>query len=181
VSVVGTIILVGWAFWIYWIAAAAGTDKAGRTMWGRFAGIPVAIVLIGLFVTRVKTIKQTITDDHWLQTIGLVIFVLGMALAIWARLYLGRNWGRPMSQKADPHLVTTGPYKNVRHPIYSGLILALIGTALAISWYLLIAVVLIGPYFIYSAVIEDRQLGARLPDTYPDYKESTQMLVPFIF
>ena len=67
-------------------------------------------------------------------------FVLGLALAVWARVYLGRNWGMPMSRRADPELVTTGPYRRVRHPIYSGLILAMAGTAIAVSLYWLNAV-----------------------------------------
>ena len=116
-----------------------------------------------------------------MQAIGLVIFLLGLALAIWARVYLGRNWGMPMTEKADPELVTTGPYSTIRHPIYSGLILAMVGTAVAISLYWLIAVVLLGAYFIYSAVMEERYMAGLFPDTYPRYKQATKMLIPYIF
>jgi len=117
------------AFWIYWLVASAGV-KAGRTRWSRFAGSRVAIVLIIFLLLRLKVIKghHVVTSDPWLQAIGLVIFLLGLALAIWARVYLGRNWGMPMTEKADPELVTTGPYSTIRHPIYSGLILAMAGT-----------------------------------------------------
>jgi protein-S-isoprenylcysteine O-methyltransferase Ste14 len=115
-----------------------------------------------------------------LQGIGLTVFFLGLALAVWARLYLGRNWGMPMSQKADPELITTGPYHVIRHPIYSGIILALIGTTIATSLYLLVAVVLIGGYFVYSATAEERYMTGRFPDTYPRYKRSSKMLIPFI-
>jgi len=93
----------------------------------------------------------------------LAVFVLGLALAVWARLYLGRNWGMPMSQKADPELVTTGPYRRVRHPIYSGIILAMIGTTIAVSLYWLVAVVLIGAYFTYSAITEERFMASGGP------------------
>jgi protein-S-isoprenylcysteine O-methyltransferase Ste14 len=115
-----------------------------------------------------------------LQVTGLVIFLLGLALAVWARVFLGRNWGMPMSEKADPELVTTGPYRTVRHPIYSGIILAMIGTTLAVSLYWLIAVALLGAYFGYSAVMEERYMAGRFPGSYPPYKNSTKMLVPFI-
>jgi protein-S-isoprenylcysteine O-methyltransferase Ste14 len=124
---------------------------------------------------------HAVTRNLWLQVIGLVIFLLGLALAVWARAYLGRNWGMPMSEKADPELVTTGPYSTVRHPIYSGIILAMIGTTVAVSWYWLVAVVLLGAYFIYSAVMEERYMAGRFPDAYPKYKQSTKMLIPFIF
>jgi protein-S-isoprenylcysteine O-methyltransferase Ste14 len=86
-----------------------------------------------------------------------------------------------MSEKVDPELVTTGPYSRVRHPIYSGIILAMIGTAIAVSWYWLLAVVLLGAYFVYSAVMEERYIAGLFPDTYPAYKRSTKMLVPFVF
>ena len=86
-----------------------------------------------------------------------------------------------MTEKADPELVTTGPYRWIRNPIYSGLILALIGTALAISIQLLVVVVLVGGYFVYSAVMESRYMAEQFPDTYPAYRRSTKMLVPFVF
>jgi protein-S-isoprenylcysteine O-methyltransferase Ste14 len=183
VHAVAVVILVLWvAFWIYWLAAATTGVKAGRTRWGRFVGVRIVFVLLALLLVRTRAFKggQTITKDPWLQAVGLVVFLSGLALAIWARRYLGRNWGMPMSEKADPELVTTGPYRKVRHPIYSGIILAMIGTAIAVSWYWLLAVVLLGAYFIYSAVMEERYMGGLFPDTYPAYKRSTKMLVPFV-
>jgi protein-S-isoprenylcysteine O-methyltransferase Ste14 len=181
---VGVTILVVWiAFWIYWFIAAASGTKAGRTRWGQFVGFRLAIFLLIVVLVRARVWNghATITNDPWLQAIGLVIFLSGLAFAIWARLYLGRNWGTPMTEKVDPELVTTGPYKKVRHPIYSGIILAMIGTAVAVSWYWLFAAGLVGAYFIYSAFREERYIAGRFPDTYPGYKRSTKMLLPFIF
>jgi protein-S-isoprenylcysteine O-methyltransferase Ste14 len=179
---VDIIILVGWvAFWIYWLAASFGV-KTGRSPLARFAGIRVGAILVILLLLRTRALKgHTTTNNHWLQGIGLAIFLLGLALAIWARVYLGRNWGMPMSQKVDPELITSGPYSKVRHPIYSGLILAMIGTAIAVSLYWLIAVVLLGGYFVYSAIMEERFMAGNFPDSYPQYKRSTKMLIPFVF
>jgi isoprenylcysteine carboxyl methyltransferase (ICMT) family protein YpbQ len=175
-------ILVGWVvFWIYWLAVSVGV-KAGRTQWSRLAGVRLAIILIVLLLLRLRILKghRAGPSDPWLQGIGLALFVLGLALAVWARVYIGRNWGMPMSEKADPELVTTGPYRVIRHPIYSGIILAMIGTAVAVSLYWLIAVVLLGGYFVYSATREERYLTERFPEAYPRYKKSTKMLIPFI-
>jgi protein-S-isoprenylcysteine O-methyltransferase Ste14 len=66
------------------------------------------------------------------------------------------------------------------HPIYSGILLAGIGTAVALSWIWSIAVALAAIYFIYSATVEERYMAARFPGTYPAYKRSTKMLVPFV-
>jgi protein-S-isoprenylcysteine O-methyltransferase Ste14 len=181
--VIDAVIGVGWVvFWIYWLVASIGA-KSGRSRWARFAGFRVALILVVLLVLRAGLFKghQQVTDNPWLLGIGLVLFVLGLALAVWARVYIGRNWGMPMSEKKDPELVTTGPYHWIRNPIYSGIILAMIGTTIAVSVYWLVAVVVVGAYFIYSAVMEGRYLAEVFPDTYPPYKQSTKMLVPFIF
>jgi len=179
---VDVVILVGWvAFSIYWVAASVGV-KAGRTTWARSAGVRVAIILIVLLLLRVQVLKGHVaTDDPWLTGIGLAIFLLGLALAVWARVYLGRNWGTPMSKKVEPELVTTGPYRTIRHPIYSGIILAMIGTAVAISFFWLIVAVLLGAYFLYSAAMEERYMARLFPEAYPRYKQSSKMLIPFIF
>jgi protein-S-isoprenylcysteine O-methyltransferase Ste14 len=179
---VDVVIGAGWVvFWIAWVAASVGV-KAGRSRWARFAGFRVAIILVILLLVRLKVFKgpHKVTSDPWLQGIGLAIFLLGLALAVWARIYIGRNWGMPMTEKADPELVTTGPYSVIRHPIYSGIILAMVGTSIAVSLYWLIAVALLGGYFLYSAAMEERYLAGVFPDAYPRYKESTKMLIPFI-
>ena len=111
---------------------------------------------------------------------GIALFVVGLAVAIWARVHIGRNWGTPMTQKDEPELVTSGPYHLVRHPIYSGILVAGIGTAVALSWLWLTAVALAGIYFIYSATVEERYLTQRFPAEYPAHKRSTKMLVPFV-
>jgi protein-S-isoprenylcysteine O-methyltransferase Ste14 len=77
--------------------------------------------------------------------------------------------------------VTSGPYRLVRHPIYSGILSAGVGTAIALNWLWIVPVVLAGAYFIYSASVEERYLTEQFPDAYPVYRRSTKMLVPFIF
>jgi protein-S-isoprenylcysteine O-methyltransferase Ste14 len=86
-----------------------------------------------------------------------------------------------MSQKTDPDLITSGPYHLVRHPIYTGILTAGIGTAVALSWVWLIVVAISGAYFIYSATNEERYMTTQFPDAYPAYKRSSKMLIPFIF
>jgi len=181
-DVVPVIILAGWVvFWIYWFVAARGVNR-GRTNWGRFAGVRVVLVLVVLALLRARVFREHgLTRDPWLQAIGLVVFVAGLALAVWARLFIGGNWGMPMTEKADPELVQTGPYRRVRHPIYSGLILAMVGTAIAVTWYWLAAVAVLGAYFVYSARMEERYLSGVFPEAYPAYRKTTKMLVPFIF
>jgi protein-S-isoprenylcysteine O-methyltransferase Ste14 len=181
-NVIDIIIGVGWiVFWAYWLVMAF-TAKAGRSRWTQFAGFRVGIALLILLLIRLRVLKGhgAATGNPWLLGIGLVVFVIGLALAVWARVYLGRNWGMPMSQKADPELVTTGPYGSIRHPIYSGIILAMVGTAIAVSPYWLIAAAILGAYFLFSAVSEEHTMAKLFPAAYPPYKRATKMLIPYI-
>jgi len=113
--------------------------------------------------------------------VGSILTSMGIGLAIWARYHLAEYWSARITIKEDHQLIRTGPYARLRHPIYSGIILAMIGTTIAVSLYWLVAVVLLGTYFIYSAAMEERYMAGRFPDTYPRYKQSTKMLIPFIF
>ena len=173
---------VAWAaFWLYWILAAFST-KRGHISWSRELRIRVVIVAVAILFVRLGAFRRYAVDtDPWRAGIGLALFALGLGFAIWARVQIGRNWGTPMTQKDEPELVTSGPYRLVRHPIYSGILVAGIGTAVALSWLGLTAVVLAGIYFLYSATVEERYLAERFPDSYPPYKRSTKMLVPFVF
>jgi protein-S-isoprenylcysteine O-methyltransferase Ste14 len=173
---------VGWAaFWVYWIVAAFSM-KRGRVPWARELRIRLLIVAAAIVLARVGAFRgHHMNTAPWRAAVGLSLFALGLAFAIWARVHIGHNWGTPMTQKIEPELVSSGPYRLVRHPIYSGILAAGVGTAVALSWYWLIAVGLAGTYFIYSATVEERNLAEQLPDAYPEYKRRTKMLVPFIF
>jgi protein-S-isoprenylcysteine O-methyltransferase Ste14 len=172
---------VGWAaFWLYWLVAAFSM-KRGRVPWSRELRIRVVLVVVVILLIRLGAFRgHGLNTDPWRAGIGLVFFAVGLGFAIWARMHIGRNWGPPMTQKVEPELVTSGPYHLVRHPIYSGILAAGLGTAVALSWWWLIAVALAGVYILYSAQIEERYLTDQFPDDYPDYKRSTKMLVPFI-
>jgi protein-S-isoprenylcysteine O-methyltransferase Ste14 len=173
---------IGWAtFWVYWLVAAFSM-KRGHVPWSRELRIRVLVVVLAVVLLRLGAFRgHGLNTDPWRAGLGLVLFALGLGLAIWARVNIGRNWGSPMSQKDDPELVTSGPYRLVRHPIYSGIMFAGVGTAVALSWWWLIAVALGAVYFVYSATVEERNLTEQFPAAYPVYRRSTKMLVPFIF
>ena len=173
---------IAWAaFWIYWLVAAFST-KRGHVPCARELRIRVLIVILAVILIRVGAFRgQGVNTDPWRASVGLVLFALGLGFAIWARIHIGRNWGTPMSQKDEPELVTSGPYHLVRHPIYSGVLLAGVGTAVALSWLWLIGVALAGVYFTYSAKVEERNMATQFPEAYPAYRRSTRMFIPFIF
>jgi len=181
-ATVRQVFAIGWAaFWLYWLVAAFSRKK-GRIQWSREFRIRLVIIPVAILLARLGAFRShRANTDPWLAAIGLVLFGLGLGFAIWARVHIGRNWGGPMTRKDEPELVTSGPYRLVRHPIYSGILVAGLGTALALSWLWLPIFGLAGIYFIYSATVEERYLSEQFPDSYPAYKRSTKMLVPFVF
>jgi protein-S-isoprenylcysteine O-methyltransferase Ste14 len=178
-STLKTLILAIWvAFWIYWLISAAGAKEGFRTKRTRPVGL--FIVILGFALVHIFRPNSLAVHSPILRAVGGILFVAGLGLAVWARIYLGRNWGMPMTQKDDPELVTSGPYHLVRHPIYSGILLAMLGTSLTTNTYWLIIACVMGAYFIYSARVEERLLASSFPSTYPGYRTRTKMLIPFV-
>lgn len=106
---------------------------------------------------------------------------VGVAFAMWARIYLGRNWSSRPAVKEQHELVTSGPYALVRHPIYSGIILATLGTAL--TGALLGVVLLIAFMIAFTLRIgkEEQLMLERFPSQYPEYQRRTRRLLPYLW
>jgi protein-S-isoprenylcysteine O-methyltransferase Ste14 len=103
-----TAIAIAWiVFWVYWLASAFGV-KEGRASRRRIPlnGLSALAVILLLRVFRGGSLA---VNSPVLAAVGAVVFACGIALAVWARIHLGRNWGMPMTQKAEPELVTSGP------------------------------------------------------------------------
>jgi protein-S-isoprenylcysteine O-methyltransferase Ste14 len=166
-TVVRASIIVTWAmFWTYWLGSALAAKRSVRGSGRRDL---VLRGMTGLAIALLLAVSSTI-----------VLLLAGLAFAVWARVHLGDNWGMPMTQRAEPELVTSGPYTYVRHPIYSGLLLAGLGTSLAVNLIGLPLLMLLLGYFLISARIEERHLGAVFPDSYPAYVARSKSLVPFV-
>lgn len=173
-----TVVAVAWiVFWIYWlVSAVAAKQGTGGIQRNPIGALIVLLVLIP-FLVRTDALE---VHALALGIIGALITISGLAFAVWARLHLGRNWAMPMTQKDEPELITSGPYRLVRHPIYTGLLTAIVGTALAINLSALAVAAVLTVYFWYSATVVERNLGATFPDAYPTYRTRTKMLIPFV-
>jgi len=175
-------------FLAYWLFSSIGVKRTrshnGKSILIRLL-IAAVFVIVAKTVTSSKgTVWETIlasTPPPAIQAIGVILAAVGVACAIWARVHLGKNWGMPMSIKEDPELVMSGPYAYVRHPIYTGVLLVVIGSACVFGLWWLLALILYAPYFIYSARTEEKIMRAKFPDQYPDYMKRTKMLIPFVF
>ena len=126
-------------------------------------------------------IQRSVSHSAIFGWSGVALCVLGFGLAISARWHLGRNWGMPMSRKEQPELVTSGPYAHLRHPIYTGLILAMLGSAIGVNVFWAVLLIPVGAYFIYSARREEAVMLQLFPEQYAAYMSRTGMLVPCLF
>ncbi len=173
-----TAVSVIWVvFGLYWLAAATRAKASAPTTRARFPGLLI-IVLVGLRVIFRGNVLAV--ESVPVRVVGIAVLVAGLGLAVYARIYLGANWGMPMTVRAEPELVTTGPYRFVRHPIYTGILLGLIGTALSLNLSFLIGMAVLGAYFAYSARVEERNLAGVFGPEYRDYRARTKMIVPFL-
>jgi protein-S-isoprenylcysteine O-methyltransferase Ste14 len=116
------------------------------------------------------------------QYLGLTITVLGLALAVWARWRIGRNWSPLIEVKEGHELMQTGPYGIVRHPIYSGFMLATLGTAIVLGALAgFIAVGMIVAAWGYKAHMEEDAMLEQFGQNYQNYKAKVKGLIPFIW
>jgi protein-S-isoprenylcysteine O-methyltransferase Ste14 len=111
---------------------------------------------------------------------GAAITAAGLLFSVWARVHLGANWSGTVTIKESHELVTTGPYAIVRHPIYTGLLLGLIGSAIALErWRGVLAVVIALVGILHKLRIEERWMTEQFGDTYRAYAARVPRLIPF--
>lgn len=180
-----TLAAIWLAFLVVWLVFALDTKRTARRSMSPWAlRVPI---LLGVFALwKVPGLRHGFAGVEraiWSPALaggGLALVALGIAFAIWARVHIGRNWGTPMSLKQDPELVTSGPYAYVRHPIYTGVILAMLGSALVSIWWIP-ACLLFFVYFVWSAKTEEKIMLEQFPARYAEYMQRTKMLIPFVW
>lgn len=113
--------------------------------------------------------------------IGVVVLVAGLAFMVWARIHLGRNWSATVTIKHDHELIRGGPYRFVRHPIYTGALIAFTGTAIARGeWRGALAVLIVFAALWRKLRIEERWLGETFGEDYAKYRAEVAALIPFL-
>jgi len=119
------------------------------------------------------------TLNPWVEALGIAITAAGLGFAIWARAYLGTNWSGAVTVKVGHELVRSGPYRWVRHPIYSGMLLAMLGTALVRHQVRgFIAVVVLYAGFVIKSRIEEQVMSATFGPEYAQYASTTGAIIP---
>lgn len=177
-----------WSIWgLIWVVASFGVKKTTRSEdpMSRFSNTAPIWICAFLLVVPPSWLgplsARFVPQNLIYYGIGAVLTVVGLGFAVWARYHIGRNWSGVITVKEDHVLIRTGPYGIVRHPIYTGLLLAIIGSALARGD---VAALLALAFMLYAVLrrvsIEERWMSETFGQAYVDYKATTPALVPFV-
>jgi protein-S-isoprenylcysteine O-methyltransferase Ste14 len=177
-----------WLLWLaIWTVSAFRTKRVVRVE--NLASRLSHLVPLGIGVAL-------LTSDHfggpWLATriyprtdgtfwFGAALVAFGLSFAVWARLHLAGNWSGTVTLKQDHDLIRSGPYRLTRHPIYTGILLAILGTAIALAeWRGIVALALITLAFLRKIDIEEGFLTARFGEAYARYRAQVPALIPWL-
>lgn len=145
------------------------------------AAIVLILEILGVF--KIGTIDISESDPlYTYRLIGLLIFIVFSWLQVWAYKTLGKNYSQEVIISKKQELVTSGPFKIVRHPQYVSQLLSDIGAGVTLASYLVLPMVILIqiPLFILRAILEEKLLLKRFPEEYKEYKKKTGFLIPFI-
>ena len=179
------------AFWIIWLAIWIGASfnvrrTREREDWRTGIYNRVPVLLGAAMLTAPQLLPAALTRRFLIgpdpPAIGTLLVAAGLVFSVWARWHLGRNWSGIVTVKQDHTLVTTGPYRRVRHPIYTGLLVGLLGTALAIGapyGFIATALILVG--LVIKLHVEEERMRDTFRADYEAYSRRTARLIPGVY
>ena len=178
-----------WLAWgVYWFVAARHVKPAvqSEAAGTRALRLFPLILCVILFVSPRALLPYPL-GLRWLPLswswyfLGVALVVVGLALSAWARWHLGSNWSGVISLKQGHDLVRSGPYRLLRHPIYAGLLLAMLGSAIAWGdWRGVLAFALAVVAIVPRIGAEDALMAKTFGETYLDYRRRTAAIIPFL-
>ena len=193
-SIAPWVLLISWVGFIgYWIVSSFGVKRDRvRGVWWRFWWVRITLVIVVIsFLWDTSSLGRAVQHSYVLQLLntraygalallGVVCTLCGIGFAMWARVHLGRNWSPAPSVKEGHELVTSGPYALMRHPIYSGIMLASLGSALVSpAWIIMLGIVTV--IFVWRVHAEEQLMIEQFPELYPGYKKRTWALIPYVW
>src|SRR5262245_47055375 len=179
----GVVVFACWVvFAITWAIAALFVKRTveRRWGWGRIMILLVALAYWGARAGPLGAARAWVptSPSEWL---GAAVVLVGLFVTVWARLVLGSNWSGAVAFKQDHELIERGPYRLVRHPIYTGILMMALGTAILqarISSFVFCGALPIGLWCKLRA--EEELLTRPFPEAYPSYRQRVRGLIPFV-
>jgi protein-S-isoprenylcysteine O-methyltransferase Ste14 len=177
------------AFTILWVAAAFTSKRSVQIQSGGSRLLQAGLVLIGValifnfgnWLVRGWLAVRVVPESTPVVVTGAILTVAGMLFSVWARLTLGRNWSGLVTIKQDHELIQRGPYQIVRHPIYTGMLVGMLGTAIIYGIArCFVGVPLVGLAFWLKMQIEERFMVQQFGAQYVHYRQQVRALIPFV-
>ncbi len=177
-----------WFAWaVYWFVAARGVKQDRRQESALSRAGHIVPLGIAAWLLWAPVLPGRFLDGRFLPAapatywIGVAIVAAGLGFAIWARNVLGRNWSGVVTVKQDHELIRSGPYRYVRHPIYTGLLLAFVGSAVARGeWRGVLAVLIAFAALWRKLKLEEQWMIETFGDAYLRYRAEVRALIPFL-
>jgi protein-S-isoprenylcysteine O-methyltransferase Ste14 len=183
-----TLATIWTVFWVLWILPAVFGKRTVRrqTNGSRILQLILLLVAYVLIVNGELGLDwlnlQLVPEGRASTAVGYGLLMAGMLFAGWARLFLGGNWSSSVTLKEDHTLVQSGPYRIVRHPIYTGLLVALLGTAIALGELrCFLGVLLAAIAWKIKSKSEETLMVQQFGDQYTRYREQVKGLVPYLW
>jgi protein-S-isoprenylcysteine O-methyltransferase Ste14 len=176
---------IGWVlFGLYWDFAAktAAPSKTSESRASRGLHVFLANVALLLELAPIRGLGRFSPVSYLIVAAGLAVETMGLFLAIWARRHLGQNWSGEISIKVDHELIRSGPYRLLRHPIYTGLLAMYAGTALVTGEWLAIIGLAMAAFAYWRKIrLEEVNLNMAFGADYDAYRRETWALIPGLF
>jgi protein-S-isoprenylcysteine O-methyltransferase Ste14 len=179
---------LGWiwaVFGLYWIIAARRpkAEQTSELSLYRLFRILLLVITFALLFSKQAAVgplgRRFLPQLPVIAYIGFALAIAGMGIAVWARIHLGQYWSDKVVLKVDHQLISTGPYARMRHPIYSGVLLGVAGTALVVGeWRGVLAFLLLLTNYAIKAKREDKILAHAFAEDFADHKRCAGFLLP---
>ena len=174
-------------FLLIWVLAATSTKRSvyreKRAQRLRYSMLLIAgyfLLINGRRLSYPLNVR-VIPDMEGIAWAGVVLCVAGLAFCIWARATLGRNWSGTITLKEGHELIERGPYRLVRHPIYTGLITMFLATVVVLGHLAgIIGAVLVFVSFWIKLGEEEKVMLKQFPDQYSAYQQRVKRIIPFV-
>ena len=172
-------------FALYWFVAAFGVKRTAKRQNLPERMLYIVFMAAGFFLLNQENPnwgplnRRFVSGQLWLAWLGCALCAAGVLFAIWARRTIGKDWSAEVQIKEGHQLIRSGPYAHIRHPIYTGLLLATFGTALLVGEYRgLLAVLLFLVGFTRKARKEESFLAAEFGPAFEEHRRHTGFYLP---
>jgi len=180
--------LIWIVFYAYWLISAWKTRSPVKRRSSRSAFLLYGVVWVAIWIFVMNIFlpdllaERVIPDSIGFTLAGILVTLAGIAFAVWARIHLGKNWSGMPAIREQHTLTRTGPYRYVRHPIYSGITLGLLGTAIGLGYVVVFScVILIFFLFVIKSRTEEKFLEEEFGEEYARYRREVKALIPYVF